>query len=140
MYKFSLLVLCCLLSWITPIVCQSTYRTQYNPTFSMCCSGVVQPRSGLKPSCCGTKGYDATFSTCCLGNSQARSGIQPSCCGTLGYDAALSMCCSGTIQPRSGIQPSCCGRIGYDAAFRKCCNGQLCKLARPMQFLLYLFC
>jgi len=54
----------------------------YNPTFSICCNGVVRAKSGIDPSCCETQEFDAEFSICCNGVVRAKSGIYPSCCGT----------------------------------------------------------
>eukprot|EP00795_Rhopilema_esculentum_P007124 gene7124-12778_t len=101
------------------------HRT-YDPTFQLCCWGVVNSKTGISPACCGTKAYDAKFNLCCSWTIQSRSGIEPRCCGTRNYDAKFSICCQGVVHSRSGIRPACCGRQLYDAAFRQCCNGQIC--------------
>eukprot|EP00112_Aurelia_sp_Birch-Aquarium-sp1_P024363 Seg768.2 transcript_id=Seg768.2/GoldUCD/mRNA.D3Y31 product=Galaxin protein_id=Seg768.2/GoldUCD/D3Y31 len=101
-------------------------QRRYNPTFELCCWGVVNSKSGLKPSCCGTKSYDAQFKLCCHGAINSKSGLKPSCCYKQSYDAQFKMCCYGVINSKSGLRPACCGTKSYDSAFKKCCNGRIC--------------
>ena len=88
-----------------------------------CCGGVIQPRIGHKPGCCGTENYDSHFRLCCNNTIQPRLGNKPDCCGTENYDSHFHMCCDGIIHPRLGRKHACCGTKSYNGYFFKCCKG-----------------
>eukprot|EP01084_Bolivina_argentea_P025726 47829_1 len=55
----------------------------YNPTFDMCCDGVLNTRSGNN-ACCGTKAYHSAFDMCCGGILNTRGKA---------YHYTFDMCC-----------------------------------------------
>ena len=96
----------------------------YDTSYYLCCSGVVTPKTGSKPRCCGTQSYDYASELCCQGNIYPKEGVRPGCCGNLAFDAEFFLCCQpGSISPKRGSRPRCCGSQGYDPEIERCCLG-----------------
>ena len=96
----------------------------YDPLFYLCCSGVVTPKTGSKPKCCGTRSHDYASELCCQGNIYLKNGLRPGYCGSLAFDAEFFLCCAADhISPKRGTNLRCCGIQGYDPAIERCCPG-----------------
>ncbi|CAH3172935.1 unnamed protein product, partial [Porites lobata] len=104
----------------------------YDPLFYLCCSGVVTPKTGSKPKCCGTRSHDYASELCCQGNIYPKDGLRPGCCGSIAFDAEFFLCCAADhISPKRGTNPRCCGTQGYDPAIERCCPGYVVVKGRP---------
>src|SRR4051794_19335318 len=67
-----------------PATAQTCNGTPYNPTFDICCNGVLSPK-GSNNACCGTQPYSTSASICC-GGLLSPKGSNNACCGTQPYD------------------------------------------------------
>ena len=84
---FTLLILINLYETRGPLLIDSTRFTtfnkptkpkacpSFNPTFKICCNGVLQDKQGFKSECCNKQVYDPTWNMCCNDVVQKRTGF-----------------------------------------------------------------
>ena len=60
-----------------PISDKWTFGTCFDMNIYIWTNGVINPRTGISPGCCGTWVYDLRFSICCNGVINPRTGISP---------------------------------------------------------------
>ncbi|HEV7506427.1 MAG TPA: hypothetical protein VGS07_16120 [Thermoanaerobaculia bacterium] len=87
------LALCLVAVALIPRLAAAQSCGSYNPTFYICCNGVLSPK-GSNDACCGTQPYSTTFSICCNGVLSPK-GSNNACCGTQPYNTTFYRCCPG---------------------------------------------
>ncbi len=98
----------------------------FNPSYQMCCSGVVNNRHLSRPGCCGTNSFSGLFHMCCGGVINIRPLGGPGCCGTRAFSSTYKMCCGGVLNTKPmGSSPGCCGTRAFSAAYQVCHKGQV---------------
>lgn len=76
---------------------------KFNPTFEICCQGVVHSSFGGK-KCCGLNTYSPTFNQCCYGAILSKSFINTHCCGPRQYNPTFQTCCFGRIYSKIDVK------------------------------------